>query len=139
LFEGTGAALPASTRVIIALGDWLTAYWWLALAAGAGLSLALRNLYRRPTVRLHWDRAILKIPLIGDLTTKLEVARFSRTLGTLLGNGVSILNALTIAVDTLGNRAIAQEAGGLAGRLKKATVSQHHSWRPESFHVWPFS
>jgi len=119
LFEGTGAALPTSTKVIIALGDWLTAYWWLALAAGAGLSLALRNLYRRPTVRLHWDRAILKIPLIGDLTTKLEVARFSRTLGTLLGNGVSILNALTIAVDTLGNRAIAQEAGGLAGRLKK--------------------
>jgi general secretion pathway protein F len=119
LFEGTGAAMPTSTRVIIALGEWLTTYWWLAIVFPAGLALVARHLYGRPEVRIHCDRAMLKIPLLGDLTTKLEVARFTRTLGTLLGNGVSILNALTIAVDTLGNRALAQEAGGLADRLKK--------------------
>jgi general secretion pathway protein F len=119
LLEGSGAALPTSTSIIIALGDWLSTYWWFAVVASAGLILAVRQLHRLPEVRLRWDRTILKTPLIGDLTTKLEVARFSRTLGTLLGNGVSILNALTIAVDTLGNRAIAQEAGALAGRLKK--------------------
>jgi general secretion pathway protein F len=119
LLEGSGAALPASTSIVIALGDWLSAYWWLAAVVSAGLVLAVRQLHRLPEVRLRWDRIMLKTPLIGDLTTKLEVARFSRTLGTLLGNGVSILNALTIAVDTLGNRAIAQEAGALAGRLKK--------------------
>ncbi|MDB5394593.1 MAG: Type secretion system protein [Rhodospirillales bacterium] len=119
LFEGTGAALPTSTKVIVALGEWLTTYWWLTFAVPAGLVPVLRNLYRRPTVRLAWDRTMLKIPLIGELITKLEVARFSRTLGTLLSNGVSILNALAIAVDTLGNRAMAQEASGLAASLKK--------------------
>jgi general secretion pathway protein F len=119
LFEGTGAAMPTSTRVIIALGEWLTTYWWLVIVVPAGLALVARHLYGRPEVRIRCDRAMLKIPLLGDLTTKLEVARFTRTLGTLLGNGVSILNALTIAVDTLGNRALAQEAGGLADRLKK--------------------
>ena len=72
-------------------------------------AVGLRWQLRRPEFRLRWDRVMLKVPLFGDLIIKADVARFARTLGTLVGNGVSLLSALALAGSTLGNTALAHE------------------------------
>ena len=119
LFEDSGAALPTSTRIIIGVSDFLEAYWW-ALALGLlAVALAIRQHNRDPAGRLRWDRWMAGAPLLGDLIRKIEVARFCRTLGTLLANGVSVLNALALTTETLENRAIAEATGRAQGRLAK--------------------
>jgi general secretion pathway protein F len=74
---------------------------------------------REPVSRYRWDRRILGLPLVGDLVGKLEVARFSRTLGTLIGNGVSLLAAISIVKETLGNSVMADALGEVARQLKE--------------------
>ena len=119
LFESSGAALPTSTRIIIGASDFFEAYWW-ALALGLlAVALAIRQHNRDPAGRLRWDRWKAGAPLLGDLIRKIEVARFCRTLGTLLANGVSVLNALALTTETLENRAIAEATGRAQGRLAK--------------------
>ncbi|MCQ8239506.1 type II secretion system F family protein [Rhizosaccharibacter radicis] len=106
LFEQNGAALPRSTRVLIALGDFLGAWglWALLLLALAGFGL-WRSL-RRPAVRLAADRLLLRPPVLGPLMREVLAARFTRTLGTLLGNGVPLIGAMAIVRDVIGNRAV---------------------------------
>jgi general secretion pathway protein F len=119
LFEDAGAALPVSTQVIIAISDFLEVYWWAVALGLLAAALALRQHNRSPAGRLRWDRWMAGAPLLGDLVRKIEVARFSRTLGTLLANGVSVLNALALTTETLDNRAIAEASGRAQGRLAK--------------------
>ena len=119
LFEDSGAALPLSTQIIIAVSDFLQVYWWTLVLGLLAAALALRQHNRSPAGRLRWDRWLAAAPLIGDLVRKIEVARFSRTLGTLLANGVSMLNALALTTETLDNQAIAEAAGRAQGRLAK--------------------
>lgn len=119
LFEQTGAEMPASTGAMIALGEGLRAYGAVIGLALALAFLALRNWMRRPSGRLAWDRWILRLPLFRELIIKLETARFSRTLATLLGNGLPLLEALPIAIGTIGNSALRQALGDLAPRLKR--------------------
>lgn len=119
LFEGAGAEMPASTRVVIGLSDFLAVYWWAVVLAVVALVWAVRRHRQTPAGRLSWDRWMIEAPMLGDLTTKIEVARFSRTLGTLLANGVSVLNALSMTTDTLDNRAIAEAVARAQGRLAK--------------------
>jgi general secretion pathway protein F len=119
LFEDSGAALPASTRIIIGISDFLEIYWWTLALGLLVIVLGIRQHNQDPAGRLRWDRWKAGAPLIGDLIRKIEVARFSRTLGTLLANGVSVLNALALTTETLENRAIAEAAGRAQGRLAK--------------------
>ncbi len=119
LFEDAGAAMPASTRFVIAVSDFLAAYWWLAALAAVLAVLGLRQYIHTPEGRLRWDAWMIRAPIFGDLATKIEVARFSRTLGTLLSNGVSVLNAMTMTIETLDNRAFAAAAAQAQGRLAK--------------------
>jgi len=107
MFEQSGKALPIATQAVIRAGDLLRHYWWT-------LPLGLFLVYRyfvwqmgQPESKLVWDGRILRLPLAGDLLTKIEVARFSRTLGTLLANGIPLLAALTIVKETIGNSVIA--------------------------------
>ncbi len=119
LFEDAGAAMPTPTRVILAVSDFLEAYWW-ALALGLlAAALGLRQHNRDPAGRLRWDGWMAGAPLFGDLIRKVEVARFTRMLGTLLANGVSVLNALDLSTETMENRAIAAATGRVQGRLAK--------------------
>jgi len=119
LFEGSGAALPLSTRIIIAVSDFFRDYWWAVALALLVAAVALRQHNRSPAGRLRWDRWLAGAPLFGDLVRKIEVARFSRILGTLLANGVSMLNALALTTETLDNQAIAEATGRAQGRLAK--------------------
>lgn len=109
MFEDAGKSLPFSTQIVVALGDGFQAYWWLMLIVLFAIVTGLRWQLRRPAFRLRWDRVMLKVPIFGDLIIKADVARFARTLGTLVGNGVSLLDALTLAGSTLGNKALAHE------------------------------
>ena len=119
MFEDSGHAMPASLAAIIAISDGLKAYWWAIVAALLVVILGIRQYVGTPEGRQRIDRGILRVPLAGDLVTKLEVARFSRTLGTLLANGVMVLNALSITAEAISNRSIAEALMSLSNRLKR--------------------
>jgi len=104
LFEQAGDALPASARVLLAISDLINNFWWAGLLSILIILIAARWYLRDPTRRHQWDRLSLKMPLFGELIRKVEVVHFARTLGTLLKNGVSLLQALTITRETLRNR-----------------------------------
>jgi general secretion pathway protein F len=119
LFEDNGAALPTPMAVLLAVGDFLQAWWWALIAGALALVLAVRAHNRRPQGRLRWHRWLSRLPLFGDLIIKIEIARFARTLGTLLGNGVTALPAFAIAVGAIGNRWIGRTIEGASGRLQR--------------------
>ena len=119
LFEDAGDALPLATQVMLVVADLIERYWWLF---GLVLLLAfavLRWQLRKPGFRTLWDGAMLRLPLFGALFRKIQVSRFSRTLGTLLGSGVTLLNALRLVRDTIDNRALVRAIDEVAARLKE--------------------
>ena len=132
LFDGAGATLPTMTRLVLATSDIVRTDWWVLAAAMLALVLAARYVLRSPAGRRHWHRTLLRLPGIGDLVTKIELARFSRTLGTLLRNGVSPLAALAITQETISNSMLraalgtvmesAKEGKGIADPLEKTGV-----------------
>lgn len=132
LFENMGSALPWPTQVLMTVGTAMREDWWIALLAVTALVLGARRVLQIPSIRVKWDSALLAAPLLGDLLTRIEVARFSRTLGTLLQNGIPILSALAAVKDTLGNRAMVvamtrieealKQGRGLAEPLAQARV-----------------
>ncbi|AGA33584.1 General secretion pathway protein F [Thioalkalivibrio nitratireducens DSM 14787] len=119
LFEDADQALPLMTQVVVASGDFMAGYGWTIPIGAVLLYLFLRRQLRRPQSRLRWDRRLLRLPLFGDLIRKLETARLSRTLGTLLGNGVPLLAGLSIVRETLGNRVLAEGLGTAVDGLKE--------------------
>jgi general secretion pathway protein F len=100
--------LPLPTMILIGVSNFLKSFWWL-VAGGLGCSLFLiRRLIKTPRGRYLWDRLKLGAPLIGSLNTKTAMARFSRTLGSLLQNGVPLLSALGIVRNIVSNTHIAE-------------------------------
>lgn len=105
LFEQSGASLPASTQFLVDAGEAISRFGLAALAVILVLLLLARALLRQPGPGLAFDRMKLRLPLLGGLTREVLAARFSRTLGTLLDNRVSLVSALGITREVLGNRA----------------------------------
>lgn len=108
LFAGLGAELPLPTRVVIALSNGLVRYGPFLIAGLVGLGFAFRSYYATPGGRMKIDSIVLKLPVLGLLMRKIAVARFCRTLSTLLSSGVSILEALDITARTAGNAVVEQ-------------------------------
>ncbi len=106
MFASVDMALPLPTRFVIWLSDMLQGYWWLMLGLMIAGIWSLRMYYKTSAGRLQLDRLLLRVPILGDLLRKTAVARFTRTLGTLLSAGVSILDGLEITARTAGNRVI---------------------------------
>lgn len=132
LFEDTGAALPLATRLVFGAAEGLQRFWWtlpLALAVGGWL---LQNRLKAPAGRLRWHSFLLRLPLCRGLIARLEVARFARTLGTLLGNGVPLLTGVALVREVITNQAIAAimsraiERLEQGGRLAEALVREPH-------------
>ncbi len=119
LFAEAGKSLPPATRFVMDTGDFITNWSWAIFLAGAILVTAIRRALKRPAFRLSWDAAMLRLPLVGGLLAKIDVERFSRTLGTLLKNGVSLPPALVITADALSNAVIARDVRGAATSLKE--------------------
>ena len=109
LFAGLGAQLPLPTRVVIALSNNLVRFGPFLIVGVGALGYAFKSYYATPNGRRVIDRIVLKLPILGILMRKIAVARFCRTLSTLLASGVSILEALDITAKTAGN-AIVEDA-----------------------------
>jgi type IV pilus assembly protein PilC len=132
MFDAAGVPLPLPTRVVIFMSIILQGYWWAILIGIIATALGIRQAYQTSAGRLAIDRTILNVPILGDMQRKAAVARFTRTLGTLVSSGVSILEGLEITAKTAGNRVIhdavmnsrASIAGGetIAGPLKESGV-----------------
>jgi type IV pilus assembly protein PilC len=106
LFAGLGAQLPLPTRVVIALSDGLVAYGWVLIVAIGAAGYGIKRYYGTPSGRHMLDALILKTPILGNIIRKVAVARFTRTLSTLLASGVPILDGLDITARTAGNAII---------------------------------
>ena len=119
MFEESGKALPLPTQIVIGAGDAVRHYWWAIILGVVGIYAWFSGQLRKPASRYRWDRRLLSLPLAGELVVKIEVARFSRTLGTLIGNGVSLLTALSIVKDTLSNSVMSEGLGFVAAELKE--------------------
>ena len=118
-FAQSGKALPLPTEMVIVFGTALRKYWWLLIAFVAALVWFVRRRLQNPAVRLRWDGRLLRMPLLGDLLGKVEVARFARTLSTLLGNGVTLLAGLAIVKETMTNTLLAQALDGVITMLRE--------------------
>lgn len=118
LFEDAGEALPFATRVVIVVGDAIRGYWWAGLLGILLVVMVIQRQLADPESRERWDRLFLRLPLFGDLVAKVEMAKFSRTLGTLLRNGVAMLTALAIVKETLSNQVLASAVAEVAENLK---------------------
>jgi type IV pilus assembly protein PilC len=108
-YEQFGRELPMSTRVIMAVSDVARAYLWLIIIGVLGGAVALWAWLHQPSQRERFDRAILKLPGIGPIARKFSTSQASRTLGTLLGGGIPLVNALDVASRSIQNRYISRE------------------------------
>ena len=106
MFASAGVPLPLPTRMVIAASAVVQGYWWVLMGAVPVLALLLRHVHGTSRGRLLVDRLLLAVPLLGDLLRKAAVSRFTRTLGTLVASGVSILQGLEVTAKTAGNRVI---------------------------------
>ena len=106
LFAGLGAQLPLPTRIVISLSDMLVAYVWILIIVLGALGWALKTYYGTESGRHMIDAILLKLPILGNILRKVAVARFCRTLSTLLASGVPILDGLDITAKTAGNAII---------------------------------
>ena len=118
-FSQAGKALPLPTQIVILFGTALRKYWWLAILIVFGLTWLIRRRLQKPEVRFRWDGRLLRLPLLGDLLAKVEVARFARTLATLLANGVTLLAGLAIVRETMTNSVLARALDGVITRLRE--------------------
>ncbi|CAN5887952.1 type II secretion system F family protein [soil metagenome] len=131
-FEAANVPMPLLTRFVMGASDFLLAWWWALVAGFVGLGFLLRAYRKTPAGRLTTDRLLLRIPVLGGVLRKSAIARFSRTLGTLVQSGVPILDGLEITARTAGNRVVqeavmksrASIAGGetIAEPLKRSDV-----------------
>ena len=106
MFATAGVPLPLPTRTVIAASGAVQDRWWALLGALAAFAALLRYARGTRRGRLATDRLLLAVPLLGDLLRKAAVSRFTRTLGTLVASGVSILRGLEVTARTAGNRVI---------------------------------
>ncbi len=119
IFKDMGVPLPLPMVILQGLSEFLTGYWWLVLLSALLIGLYLRRLRASSEGRLLWDRWVLRLPLVGPVIRKVEVARFSRTLGTLLHGGVPLLQGMTIVRDIIANQGIATLIEPIRNGIKK--------------------
>jgi len=119
IFQDSGLPMPLPMLLMKFLSDLISGYWWLILLL-IGLAVFLvRRSRSTPEGRLIWDRWLLRLPLLGPVIRKIEVARFSRTLGTLLHGGVPLLHGMTIVREIIGNQGIASLIEPIRNGIKK--------------------
>lgn len=119
LFADMGDALPLLTEVVISGGEAIKSYGIYGLIIGFAIVWYLRRWLRTEPGKAWLDHRVLRLPVFGEIVFKYEVARFSRTMGTLLGSGVSVLKSLDIAVSTVGNGEVRAALDSLSAEVKR--------------------
>jgi len=119
LFEDLGSDLPVLTRAFLAMGDVVEATWWIALPVLLAAALAFRYRLRDPVFRRSWDRAKLRAPIIGGIITRVETARFARTLSMLVAGGLPLTEALPIVRDSMTSTVFRDSTDAVAKGLRE--------------------
>ncbi len=109
LFAGLGVTLPLPTRIVIGLSAFIGQFWWFVIVGAVGLVFGIKQIRKDARGKYWMDYGMLRLPVLGMLLRKIAVARFTRTLGTLITSGVPILEGLSITARTSGN-AVLEEA-----------------------------
>ena len=109
LFVGLGVTLPLPTRIVVGLSAFVGQFWWFFIVGAVAMVFGIKQVRKHPRGRYYFDYMLLKLPILGLLLRKIAVARFTRTLGTLITSGVPILEGLAITAKTSGN-AVLEEA-----------------------------
>jgi general secretion pathway protein F len=119
IFEEMNQALPVPTRMLISVSAFFKSYWWMIVMILIGLLLLFRSIKKTAGGRYFIDKALLKFPMVGQILRKLAIARFARTLGSLLENGVSMLTSLEIVKNIAGNTLILRAVEGAIQEVSK--------------------
>jgi type II secretion system protein F len=119
IFSDMGQAIPLPTQIMLAVSKGVREYWWIGLGGLAVLWLGMKAYLRTEEGKENWDRFTLKLVLVGTIVRQVEVARFARTLGTLIQSGVPILQAMQIVRETVGNQIMARSIGEVQTGIKQ--------------------
>jgi type II secretion system protein F len=119
IFSDMGQAIPLPTQILLSISGWVRGYWWVGLGIVLLTYFGFKIYIQQEERKFNWDGFKLRWAFIGDLIKKVEVARFSRTLGTLLQSGVAILHALNLAKEISQNRVISRSIVYVHDRLRE--------------------
>ena len=119
MFESAGKELPISTQIVVGTAEWLQSYWWALFIFGTITYFTMRYELTIGPRKERWDLFILSIPMFGEIVRNMNTTNFTRTLGTLLSNGVPILTALGIVKGTLGNLVLVKAVAEAEENLKQ--------------------
>jgi type IV pilus assembly protein PilC len=133
-YESFNAQLPLVTRVIVRVSDFVLTYFWLILVAVVALIATIYAWARQPGQKARLDRWLLGLPMLGEVARKFATSQMARTLSTLLGGGLPLVNALDIAARSVGNRFIASELSAVTARVREGSS---FAGSLEARHVFP--
>ena len=119
MFEGTGQILPLPTRMLMAISATITSYWWLLFGVVVCAGIAWKRYVNTEEGSFKWDLFKFRIGFLRRFIQKSEVARFSRTLGTLIRSGVPILEAFNIVKETMGNKVFSHAIADVRTKMKE--------------------
>jgi general secretion pathway protein F len=119
VFDSLGQELPWYTKLLIFVSHTMAGYWWLLLGLGAVGWYLFGRWHRSPTGRMRWDTLLLRVPIFGHLNLLIAVARFARTLATLLSSGVQLLTAMEIGRNVLGNARLQSVVTDAIGSIRE--------------------
>lgn len=119
MFESAGKELPLSTQIVVGIAEWLQSYWWLLLILCAAAYVGIRYELKVGPRKAKWDKMLLNLPLLGNIIRNMNTTNLTRTLGTLLTNGVPILTALGIVKATMSNDVLVDALASAEENLKQ--------------------
>jgi len=140
IFADLGQAIPLPTQILLTVSGVMQSYWWAGVAAALAGVLAWRIWTGTPEGRLQWDQTVLSLPIAGQLTLKVETARFTRTLGTMLKSGVPVLGAMAVVGEMMTNEIVGRWVARVSDAVKRggtiaAALSEHARFPALAVHM----
>ena len=121
-YDSMGASLPVATRVLTGVSGFVTEFFWVLALAAAALAGAVWTWSRQPGRGAQLDRLLLGLPFVGDVATRFATSQLARTLATLLGGGIPLVNALDVAARSVGNRHVSRNLEAIAGEVREGNA-----------------
>jgi general secretion pathway protein F len=133
MFEDAGVELPAITQFVLAIAEFVQNFWWAMILVIVAIIVLIKQKLKEQSFRLAWDAKVLGLPLVGSLVTRIDIARFSRTLGTLVDSGVPLLSGLTIAKKVVTNTVLNAIISEASEKVKHGEPLAHGLEESEEF------